>query len=73
MSAEWPAPGEKPRRRTLQFFLRGLAILLPPNTFAGAEVIDWIGLTLSVGALAFDFMRNRARTASVAPGSVRSP
>lgn len=40
MSAEWPAPGEKPRRRTLQFFLRGLAILLPP--ILTLVIILWI-------------------------------
>jgi TRAP transporter 4TM/12TM fusion protein len=38
-----------------------LAILIPPNAFPGAEILDWFGLAGSVLVLALDYMRSRAR------------
>jgi len=46
----------------LFFGAASLAILLPPDTFAGADIIDWIGLTASIAVLGVDFLRSRARS-----------
>jgi TRAP transporter 4TM/12TM fusion protein len=45
----------------LLFGAAALAILIPPNAFPGAEMLDWIGLAASIGMLGFDFMRSRIR------------
>jgi TRAP transporter 4TM/12TM fusion protein len=37
-----------------------LAILIPPNTFPGAEMVDWIGLGVAAVVVTFDFLRSRA-------------
>jgi TRAP transporter 4TM/12TM fusion protein len=36
-----------------------IMILVPPNAFPGAEVLDWIGLACGVTVLAVDFARSR--------------
>jgi TRAP-type uncharacterized transport system fused permease subunit len=38
-----------------------LAILVPPNVFPGADVLDWIGLSGAVGVLAFSYLRSLGR------------
>lgn len=42
------------------FGAAALAILVPPNAFPGADVLDWIGLAGSVAVLAFNFIRSRS-------------
>jgi TRAP transporter 4TM/12TM fusion protein len=37
-----------------------LAILLPPNAFPGAEMLDWVGLGAGLALLAYDYARSRA-------------
>jgi TRAP transporter 4TM/12TM fusion protein len=47
-----------------------LAILIPPQTFPGADVIDWIGLGVASLVVTYDFLRSRAaRAASPAKAS----
>jgi TRAP transporter 4TM/12TM fusion protein len=36
-----------------------LVILLPPGTFPGADILDWIGLGASIAILAVDYLRRR--------------
>jgi TRAP transporter 4TM/12TM fusion protein len=43
------------------YAVTAVAILLPPNAFAGANVIDWIGLAVAVGLLTLNFLTSRAR------------
>ena len=52
-----------PLRLALRFALgaASLAILIPPNAFPGAEILDWFGLAGSLVALAIAYMRGRAR------------
>jgi TRAP transporter 4TM/12TM fusion protein len=42
------------------FGAAALAILMPPNAFPGADVLDWIGLGVSIAMLAFNYLRARA-------------
>jgi TRAP transporter 4TM/12TM fusion protein len=47
-----------------------LAILIPPNTFPGADMLDWTGLAVAAVVVTFDFLRGRAaRTAPQAKPS----
>ena len=47
-----------------------LAILIPPNTFPGANMLDWTGLAVAAVVVTFDFLRSRAaRTAPQAKAS----
>ncbi|MEX2033966.1 MAG: TRAP transporter fused permease subunit [Xanthobacteraceae bacterium] len=48
------------------FAAAGVAILLPPNAFHGADMLDWIGLAAAVILAGFDFMRSRASRSVVA-------
>ncbi len=48
-----------------------LAILLPPTTFPGAEVVDWIGLIAAVGLLSIDYLRKRQQASLAAPQSAQ--
>jgi hypothetical protein len=43
-----------------------LAILIPPNTFAGANILDWIGLGVAGLVVTIDYVRSRSRPVSVA-------
>jgi TRAP transporter 4TM/12TM fusion protein len=43
----------------LVFGAAALAILIPPNAFPGADMLDWIGLGASVAMLTFDYLRSR--------------
>jgi TRAP-type uncharacterized transport system fused permease subunit len=48
------------------FAAAAVAILLPPNAFHGADILDWIGLGGAVILAGFDFMRSRsARVAAL--------
>jgi TRAP-type uncharacterized transport system fused permease subunit len=49
----------------LAFGAAALAILIPPNAFAGAELLDWVGLAASLVVLAIDYMRSRAHAKGV--------
>ncbi|MGV3634894.1 MAG: TRAP transporter permease [Pseudorhodoplanes sp.] len=42
------------------FGAAALAILMPPNAFPGADILDWIGLAGSVAALTVNYLRSRA-------------
>lgn len=43
------------------FFAAALAILVPPGAFAGARVVDWIGLAAALVLLGLNFALGRAR------------
>jgi TRAP transporter 4TM/12TM fusion protein len=46
------------------FGAAALAILIPPQAFPGAELLDWIGLAAAVVLLGLNFMRSRSADAS---------
>jgi TRAP-type uncharacterized transport system fused permease subunit len=50
----------------LVFGAAAAAILLPPGTFFGAGIIDWIGLVASVSVLAFNYLRKRQQVLTAA-------
>ena len=54
----------------LAFGAAALAILIPAHAFAGADVLDWIGLAGAVGLLGFNYMqaREQKQTAPQAAG-----
>ena len=57
----------------LCFGVAALAILVPPNAFPGAHILDWAGLGASIAVLGFDFLRSRSGApASPAARSVSS-
>jgi TRAP-type uncharacterized transport system fused permease subunit len=41
-----------------------LAILIPPNAFPGAEMLDWVGLGVGAAVVTFDLLRSRAARAA---------
>jgi TRAP transporter 4TM/12TM fusion protein len=43
------------------FGAAALAILIPPNAFPGAHMLDWVGLGAAAILLAYEFIRRRAR------------
>jgi TRAP-type uncharacterized transport system fused permease subunit len=43
----------------LAFGAASLAILLPPNAFAGADILDWVGLGGALALLAVNLMQSR--------------
>ncbi len=45
-----------------------LAILMPPNAFAAAATLDWIGLAAGVLLAGFDFLRRRTARIAAAAG-----
>ncbi|RDV03117.1 TRAP transporter permease [Undibacter mobilis] len=53
------APLSTPLR--LGFVAAAVAILIPPHVFAGAQWLDWAGLTGAVALLAFNWMQSRAQ------------
>jgi TRAP transporter 4TM/12TM fusion protein len=55
----------------LFFGVAALAILIPPNAFPGAGILDWIGLGASITILGFDFLRSRRFDGSVCKVSSR--
>jgi TRAP transporter 4TM/12TM fusion protein len=65
------APLSVPSRAV--FVAIAVVILLPPNAFSGAGVLDWIGLAAAVAALALDFARSRsASRLAAAPQAIKS-
>jgi TRAP transporter 4TM/12TM fusion protein len=64
------APLAVPAR--VAFVCIAVIILLPPNAFAGADVLDWIGLGAAVVALSLDFVRSRnASRLAAAPQAIK--
>jgi TRAP-type uncharacterized transport system fused permease subunit len=47
----------------IAFGAAALTILLPPNAFAGADVLDWIGLAGSLAMLALNYLQSRRKMA----------
>ncbi|MFN3657277.1 MAG: TRAP transporter permease [Pseudolabrys sp.] len=45
----------------IAFGAAALAILLPPQTFAGAEFVDWVGLAAAVGLLTLNWWQGRTQ------------
>jgi TRAP transporter 4TM/12TM fusion protein len=44
-----------------------LAILIPPNAFPGADVLDWMGLGGSIAVLTLNFIQSRLARQTAAP------
>jgi hypothetical protein len=42
------------------FGTAALAILMPPNAFPGADLLDWFGLGGSIAMLALNYLRCRS-------------
>jgi TRAP-type uncharacterized transport system fused permease subunit len=49
-----------PAALRLAFAATGVAILIPPHVFPGAEWLDWTGLGGAVALLAFNWLQSRA-------------
>jgi TRAP transporter 4TM/12TM fusion protein len=49
------------------FGAAALAILMPPDAFPGAGMLDWIGLAGSVAVLALNYLRSRPAKSQPAP------
>jgi len=43
-----------------------LAVLIPPNAFAGAGMLDWIGLVACIGLLGWSFLLGASQRGSAA-------
>ncbi|MEX0590551.1 MAG: TRAP transporter fused permease subunit [Xanthobacteraceae bacterium] len=48
----------------LTFGAASLAILMPPNAFPGADILDWFGLGGAVALLTMNYLSSRARAAA---------
>jgi TRAP-type uncharacterized transport system fused permease subunit len=59
------APMALPLR--LVYGAAALAILIPPNAFPGADMLDWVGLGVATVVVVADFLRSRRRPAAIAP------
>jgi ABC-type transport system involved in cytochrome c biogenesis permease subunit len=46
------------------YFATAVAILIPPSTFPGAHVIDWIGLGIAAVLLGLNYLQSRAARAA---------
>lgn len=55
----------------LCYGVAAVAILVPPNVFPGAEIVDWAGLGLAVVALTFDYLRSRGRLPAFAAQPIK--
>jgi TRAP transporter 4TM/12TM fusion protein len=51
----------------LAFGAIALAILMPPNAFPGAAILDWIGIAGAIGVLAFNYLQNRGPAVAPQP------
>jgi TRAP-type uncharacterized transport system fused permease subunit len=51
----------------IAFGILAPTILIPPNAFPGADMLDWVGLACAAALLGFNFMRSRASRATIAP------
>ncbi len=49
------------------FVAAGVAILIPPHAFPGADILDWFGLAGAVVLVVFDFLRSRMRASAAQP------
>jgi len=63
------APMSAPLR--LAFGAAALAVLVPPQAFAGADLLDWIGLAAAIGLLSFNYVQGRAGKQTAAQGVVQ--
>jgi TRAP transporter 4TM/12TM fusion protein len=54
------------------FGAAALAILIPPNAFPGADMLDWAGLGGAVVLAVFDFVRNRSGRRAAAKAATGS-
>jgi TRAP transporter 4TM/12TM fusion protein len=63
------APITMPLR--LAFGAAALAVLVPPHAFAGAGLLDWLGLAASLGLLAFSYLQGRAGKQTAAQSLAR--
>ena len=52
----------------IAFGVSAVAILLPPNAFPGADILDWVGLASATALAGLNFMRSR-----VAGGGIAAP
>ena len=48
-----------------------LAILIPPNAFPGADVLDWMGLGGAIAVLTLNFIQSRLARQTAAPEAAR--
>jgi TRAP-type uncharacterized transport system fused permease subunit len=51
----------------IAFGAAGVAILIPPHVFAGADALDWLGLGGAVAVLALNYIQSRADKRMAAP------
>jgi TRAP transporter 4TM/12TM fusion protein len=51
----------------LVFGAAALAVLMPPNAFPGAGILDWIGLAAAIGVLAVNYLQNRGGAVATQP------
>lgn len=56
----------------LAFGVAALAILIPQHAFAGAEMLDWIGLAGAVAVLAVNYVKSRAGKRTAAPQTAQA-
>jgi TRAP transporter 4TM/12TM fusion protein len=55
----------------LAFGAAALAILIPPHAFAGADMLDWIGLGGAILMLAANYLQSRTEKQTAAPTAAR--
>jgi TRAP transporter 4TM/12TM fusion protein len=55
----------------LCFGAAALAVLIPPNAFPGAEMLDWVGLIAALAVLGYDFACNRIARGTAPPQAVK--
>jgi TRAP transporter 4TM/12TM fusion protein len=55
----------------IAFGVSAVTILLPPNAFPGADMLDWVGLACAMAFVSLNFMRSRANRATIAPQTAR--
>ena len=55
----------------IAFGAAALAILIPPNAFPGADVLDWIGLAGAVAVLTLNYIQSRLARQTAAPQAAR--
>jgi TRAP-type uncharacterized transport system fused permease subunit len=55
----------------LAFGAAALAILIPPHAFAGADMLDWIGLGVAILMLGANYLKSRTEKQTAAPTAAR--
>jgi TRAP transporter 4TM/12TM fusion protein len=58
------SPLSKPLR--IAFAVAAVSVLIPPNAFAGAGVLDWIGLVACIGLLGWSFLLGASQRGAAA-------